>query len=279
MPRLIDSHVHLQDSRLFNRSDFQSRLKSASAAGVAGWICNGTAPTDWREVRALSTKFVEIHPSFGLHPWKIPQLSEASVESALVELDTLLEHTPSAGVGEIGLDKWIKAPEIQRQKAAFRAQLALAERYQRAVTIHCLQAWGHLLEILSETPPTVPFLIHSFAGPEEMLADLVELGAYFSLSPYFFHKRKRAQLELFNKTPLSRRLLETDAPDMAPPVGWGSPHLIDSASGAALHGPETLPFLFDHAHKAWNLSPEYTEQLLLENFRTWWSHDTAAAPR
>jgi TatD DNase family protein len=45
----------------------------------------------------------------------------------------------------------------------------------------------------------------------------VRAGAYFSLSPHFLHPRKARQRAAFQKVPLERLLLETDAPDMAPP--------------------------------------------------------------
>ena len=50
-----------------------------------------------------------------------------------------------------------------------------------------------------------------------MVPLFVKLGAYFSLSPYFGHSRKAAQLATFAIIPPDRLLAETDAPDMWPP--------------------------------------------------------------
>ncbi len=276
MPRLVDAHIHLQDPRLLGREDYSARLDLARRNGVTDWVCNGTSPADWPDVEELSTEVPGIHPSFGLHPWQIPQQTEADAEAALRELDALLQDTPAAGVGEIGLDKWIRDPQLERQKVAFRAQLALADKHKRSLTIHCLQAWGHLLEILKDNPPSTPFLLHSFGGPEELIPDFVELGAYFSLSPYFFHERKARQLQAFRNIPLSRCLLETDAPDMAPPLSWGC-NLFDAEQRSQpLQGPETLPQLFTRACDLWDISEEGLEERLRENFRNWWIHSDSA---
>ena len=51
-----------------------------------------------------------------------------------------------------------------------------------------------------------------------MIPSFVKLGAYFSLSPYFGHPRKAAQLETFAKVPLDRLLAETDLRDLIPAI-------------------------------------------------------------
>ena len=86
------------------------------------------------------------------------------------------------------------------------------------MTVHCLKAWGALLETLQgRALPETGFLLHSYGGPAEMVAALVELGGYFSFSGYFAHERKARQREVFRQIPLERILMETDAPDMLPP--------------------------------------------------------------
>ena len=102
------------------------------------------------------------------------------------------------------------------QKPVFIDQLNLARKSGRALTIHCLKAWGPLMEILSDhLPPR--FLMHSFGGSIEIARRLIPMGAYFSFSGYFLHLRKSAVLEVFKNLPRERILLETDAPDMRPP--------------------------------------------------------------
>lgn len=59
-----------------------------------------------------------------------------------------MQH-PHAIVGEIGLDK-LKGPSKQAQQQAFIAQLELASRYNRPVSVHCVRQYGLLLSLLSQ---------------------------------------------------------------------------------------------------------------------------------
>jgi TatD DNase family protein len=209
---MIDAHLHLQDSRLLAEAD--AIMDTCRPAGISRLIVNGTRPEDWPQVAELAERFPEVRESYGLHPWH--------VNEAPSEWEGLLEdhlQQGAIGIGEIGLDKWIRGHDIVRQKECFVTQVRMAVTHQLPVTIHCLQAWGHLLECLrSERLPRQGFLLHSYGGPAEMVDTFVELGAYFSVSGYFFHDRKRVALKTFvENVPRERLLLETDAPDMALP--------------------------------------------------------------
>ena len=115
------------------------------------------------------------------------------------------------------------------------AQLELAREMRRAVTIHCLKAWGPLIDALAECPPP-RFLMHSYGGSIETARRLLPLGAYFSFSGHFLHPRKAAALEVFRQLPHDRILLETDAPDMLPPD-----EIISHPLTGKLNHPANLP--------------------------------------
>ncbi len=75
-----------------------------------------------------------------------------------------LEAVPSA-VGEVGLDRWVKDYDLEQQREAFAWQLRLAAERNLPVSIHCLQAWGLLLDILRAEPrPRCGYLLHSYGG-------------------------------------------------------------------------------------------------------------------
>jgi TatD DNase family protein len=108
------------------------------------------------------------------------------------------------------------------------------------VSIHCLQAWGRLHELLRDHPrPAVGFLLHSFGGPTEMIPALARLGARFSFPGYYLHPRKARQREAFRHVPPDRLLLETDAPDQPLPADQVRFPLSD-AQGQPLNHPANL---------------------------------------
>ena len=210
---LFDAHNHLHDSRLDDIRE--AAIARLSGEGIRGAMVNGTSEADWPAVAALAARVPWVIPSFGLHPWHVPRRSSVWKET----LTSALDAHPGAGVGEIGLDRWIEGHDLPDQIDCFTWQLELAARRNLPVSIHCIQAWGALWDSLKRTPlPVRGYLIHAYGGPSEMLPGFVKRGAYFSFSPYFLHERKSAQREAFAAMPLERLLVETDAPDLAPPV-------------------------------------------------------------
>jgi len=279
--RLYDVHNHLQDERFGGR---QSELLAACAqAGVTAMVVNGSCEADWPSVLALArpsgradrpppalagTVVPRIIPSFGCHPW---YLHERTV-NWLKHLAHFLDAIPSV-VGEIGLDRWKPGLRYDGQEEVFVAQLRLAAERNRPVSIHCLQAWGRLLEILQTEPrPARGFLLHSYGGSMEMVTPFAELGAYFSLPGYFAHERKARQRETFQQVPLERLLIETDAPDQPLPAGRNffrdakTYPLTDSASGRILNHPANLAAVYAFATELRGATAEALSAQVEANF-------------
>ncbi|MCB1235134.1 MAG: TatD family hydrolase [Verrucomicrobiae bacterium] len=231
---MIDAHLHPQDPRL--ASSLEGCLAEARAAGVDGWIGNGTSEADWAAVADLARRWPGVHPCFGLHPWYVRDRSDRW-EARLREF---LAISSAVAVGEIGLDKWMRDPRIEDQEIVFRAQLRLAKELDLPAVIHCLKAWGRLLDVLGdEGPPPRGFLLHSHAGPAEMTADFLALGARFSFSGHFLAERKSAVREIFRTLPEDRILVETDAPDMRLPEELDR-FRLQSPAGEPLNHPANL---------------------------------------
>lgn len=207
-----DAHCHLQDERL--ATVYPSLQFAYEKRGVEGVIVNGTSELDWDAVKDVAADLSVVVPSYGLHPWKVAQRSERWQEKLLAYW-----QDPEAGVGEIGLDRWIRDFDIKDQLEVFLWQFRQGTALGKPISVHCLKAWGLLFDTLRSeaTRPENGFLLHSFGGPKEMIAPFASLGAYFSLSGYFAFNRKHAQQEAFKKVPLDRILIETDAPDMLGP--------------------------------------------------------------
>jgi TatD DNase family protein len=211
MNTLVDSHVHLQDEIFFD--DLDEVIIRAEREGIGGFICNGTQESDWQSVLNLSNTFSHVVPCFGLHPWFIASRTSDWIS----RLESILKDTPG-GVGEIGLDHWIKNRNDSEQEEVFRKQIELAIRLKRPAMIHCVRAWERLLSILNEySPMPISILIHAYSGSTELIQPLVNLGAYFSVSGSVFYEKNVSRRETVKHIPEDRILIETDSPDMTPP--------------------------------------------------------------
>lgn len=231
---LYDAHNHLQDERL---APHLAEVMAAVERGrVVRMVVNGSCEKDWPAVLALVRQYPQVFPSFGYHPWYVKERTEEWKEILTWHLD----QVPSA-VGEIGLDRWIEGFDLPQQEEVFTWQMQLAAERNLPATIHCLKAWGRLLELLETGPrPARGFLLHSYGGPSEMTAPLAKLGAYFSFPGYFAHERKLRQRETFRYVPPDRLLIETDAPDQLLPENLNAFPLTNSKSGEPINHPANL---------------------------------------
>src|SRR3954468_9945735 len=96
--RFYDAHNHLQDERFTNR---EALMETATEAGVARMVVNGSCEGDWPHVCELAQKYPQVLPSFGYHPWYLHERTK-DWQHTLIQF---LDSAPSV-VGEIGLDRW-----------------------------------------------------------------------------------------------------------------------------------------------------------------------------
>ncbi len=191
--KFYDAHNHLQDDRFGGRQG--ELLAACEKAGVARMVVNGACESDWPQVLALARENQIVLPSFGYHPWYLRERTP----DWLKNLEKFLDEIPSA-VGEIGLDRWKPDLPYDDQEEVFLAQLAMAAERNLPASIHCLQAWGRLHELLRDSPrPARGLVLHSFGGPAEMIPAFAKLGAYFSFPAIFCTNENCASAKLSKK--------------------------------------------------------------------------------
>jgi TatD DNase family protein len=252
---LIDAHNHLQDQRFGD--DLTGVLASMRDENIVHNIVNGTCEQDWPKVDSLHKAHPEqISPAFGLHPWKTGARSKEWQE----KLRHFLLENPQASIGECGLDLWMRDADINDQIEVLKVHMQLSREFERPLTIHCLKAWPQFIELLESSPPLPNFLLHAFNGPREHVASLCRQGAHFSFSGYFLHPRKQQTMLTFRHIPHDRLLIETDAPDMAPPEIFQGKYHRDN-----YHHPADLPITLIELAKLRGVSSHQYGDVIREN--------------
>lgn len=262
-PGLVDSHLHLQDYG--QQADIGAIIRQAEAVGVSHLVCNGTSEEDWPKLLDLAEKYPQIVPCFGLHPWFVNRRSEGWISI----LEDFLQNTVS-GVGEIGLDWLHIPPDKELQIEVFRIQLELARRFDRPVMVHCVKAWGMLMDILRDEPELPRgMLIHAYGGPADLVEPLVRMGAYFTFSgTVLLENRKRAR-EALAAVPIDRLLMETDAPYMLPPEKYRN-YQVDSSDGEVLNHPANLPGVLKGIAELLQMRHEELQEKVWQNAQTFY---------
>jgi TatD DNase family protein len=285
--RWFDAHNHLQDARL--GPEPERWVSIAATTGIAGMVVNGTSEADWPEVRRLAARCPSVIPAFGLHPWRV----SARSPGWRVKLVEFLDSTPQAVLGEVGLDRWIleQTPErclelgtgpcgpapLEVQLAVLEEQLDLAMERRLPVTLHCLKAWGPLMDCLRRRP-RLPrgFLLHSYGGSAEGVPEWVALGAYFSVSGHSLQPRKAPHAAVLRTIPRDRLLVETDAPDQSPPPEWVS-HPAADACGRPVNAPANLVRIAEGLAVLLDMAPSELAEHCEANWRRFFGRPRSTA--
>lgn len=239
MSKLIDAHCHLQarstslfcfsnpqsnenyirimnvqDERIQDEDALLSLITTAQHLGIEQFVINGCWQDDWQRVLSLSLSHPNtILPQLGLHPWWVGRRSS----DWLPRLRQFLIDNPSAGLGECGLDRGPKSPKdttFEQQLECFQAQLLLAEELRRPVSIHCVRAYGELLECLQRAKLTVPIVLHAWTGSGEMTKRFSKFpNIYFSFGGYITRLVPTKAIEMIRLVPRDKCLVESDSPD------------------------------------------------------------------
>lgn len=207
---LVDTHVHL------NFPDYAGDLAAVAEqwrqAGVGALVHACVHPREFPQMLGIAQAFPEVFLAVGLHP-----LEAGSWDPGLIgEMAACLGDPRVVAVGETGLDFYKANPDhVSLQEEAFRAQIALAQAYDRALIVHCREAAAATRQILGESRPE-RVVMHCWSGTPEETAWFVELGCAISFSGIVTFKNARQVQESVRVVPLEQLLVETDCPFLAP---------------------------------------------------------------
>jgi TatD DNase family protein len=223
----VDSHCHLPS--LTGGAD--AALARARDAGVDWLVCVGTDLATSREAIELARRHDDVLATVGLHPHDASRLAD--------EWDALAELARDervAAVGECGFDLHYEHSPRAAQEEAFRAQIRLAHELDRALVIHSREAWDDTFRVLHDEGVPARTVFHCFTGGPDEAARALELGAYLSFSGIVSFRGATDVRAAAAVAPSDRRLVETDAPYLAPEPHRGQenePALVE-AVGVAL---------------------------------------------
>ena len=204
---LFDTHAHILDDQFKEDLDQVIRNIYDNMALVVNIGCN---LEDCPRTVALAEQYDKVYAAVGLHPEDVKTYTPEGWDM----ICRLAEHPKVVGIGETGLDYYWDTSTKDAQKVLFEQHIDLAKQLHKPLVIHDREAHGDTLEILKKHKPKG--VLHCFSGSPETAEEILKLGMYIGLGGVLTFKNARKAVEVAEKLPLDRLLLETDCPYMAP---------------------------------------------------------------
>lgn len=208
---LIDthSHIHFPDYEL----EPEAVLSSATEDSVTKVLCVGCTLPDSKLAIEMAERHDNVWATIGLHPHEGQEYVHDDV--ALQEFRGLAGQPKVVGIGETGLDYYYNNSPKEDQKKLLRFQLNLAQEHDLPLVFHVRDAFHDFFAILDDFEG-VRGVVHSFTGTIAEMKEILRRGLYIGLNGIMTFTKDEKQLAMAKRVPLSKLLVETDAPFLTP---------------------------------------------------------------
>ena len=208
----IDTHAHLDAPELAH--DVDAVREQARAQGVVHCVLPAVERSNWDSVRLLAHRHGDSY-ALGIHPLYTGRAQDEDLE---LLAHTLQQHRADprlVAVGEIGLDYFVPGLDAERQQRFYRAQLALARRFDMPVILHVRRSADQLLKVLRQVKVRGG-IAHAFNGSLQQAQAFVALGFKLGFGGAVTYDRALQLRRLATELPLGSLVMETDSPDIPP---------------------------------------------------------------
>lgn len=213
----VDTHCHLDHH---DGLTVKEQVARAREADVTTMITVGTDMASSTQAVATARRFEGVWAAVGVHP---NDAMEATPH-VLDVIERLAQEEVTVAVGETGLDYYRDHTTPSQQEASFRAHIEIAKRQDRALVIHCRDAWKDCLDILVDQGAPERVVMHCFSGDVEVTRRCADAGWYLSFAGNVTFKNASALRDAAAAVPLELLLTETDAPFLTPHPHRGAPN-------------------------------------------------------
>ena len=205
----------------------------------------------------LAQKYPDILlASVGIHPQEL--------DNSPVELKKIVEqnYKKIVAIGECGLDFSEISKEspkfknmVKIQEEIFRAQIELAQKYNKPLIVHARRAVDETVEILKEYKD-LSGVFHCYAGGNKRIKKVVDLGLnwFFGIDGNLTYEIGLA--EVVKNIPIDRLVIETDSPYLTPVPFKGE-----------VNSPKNVIYIYEKVAEIWGKSFKETEEIIDGNAR------------
>lgn len=208
----VDTHTHLDGEEF--AADLDAVVLRAKAAGVAKVFIPAIDLSSVKSVLSVCDRYPDYaYPMIGLHPEEV----KADFRLVLSEIKRLITDRFIA-IGEVGLDYYWSREFEKEQLEAFEEQIGWAIEYGKPLMIHCRKGQNEMVRLLKKYERDLTGgVFHCFTGNECEAEELLQFDRFvLGIGGVLTFKKSHLPEVLPAAVPISRIVLETDSPYMAP---------------------------------------------------------------
>lgn len=208
---MIDTHCHLYLPELMGEVEMVH--KRAINAGVRRFFLPAIDSGTHEAMLSLEIAFPDsMHAMMGLHPCSVKEnyLDELKI------VEQWLSKRPFIAIGEAGLDFYWDKTFVKEQYEALQIQMEWAIRYERPIVLHTREAIQETIDLVRPmVQKGLRGVFHCFSGTYEEAGQIMDMGFYLGIGGVVTFKNAGLD-KVIAQTGLSKVVLETDAPYLAP---------------------------------------------------------------
>lgn len=238
---MVDTHAHAHFKAY--QDDYEEVIQRSLDKGTIVNLVGTQSDTSRKAVEVAET-FDNVYASVGLHPEHLFSKHVDEEETTFRSREESFDYeyykklcvSPKViGIGECGLD-FYRIPEgmtkemmLPKQKEVFLEHIRLAKETNLPMVIHCRAAHEELITLLNEVRPSasggkpLTGTIHCYTNNWANAQKYLDMGFYLGFTGVItfppYKKNPQAQedlLQVVQKMPSDRILLETDCPYLSP---------------------------------------------------------------
>ena len=211
---MIDTHSHIFSEEF--KEDLSEVIARAKEIGVEKIFMPNIDDTSVEDMLNVCQAYPDYcFPMIGFHPTSVE--GPDAIYKVREMKKHLVEGHPYIAVGEVGLDLYWNKTWLKEQQLILDEQIQWALEWNLPLVIHCREAFPELFQVLEPYKHTeLTGVFHSFTGTVDEARELMDYSRFMVGINGVVTFKKSTLPEVLKEVPLTKLVLETDSPYLAP---------------------------------------------------------------
>ena len=211
---MIDTHSHIFSEEF--QDDLPEVIARAREVGVEKIFMPNIDDTSLHAMLDVANRYPDYcYPMLGFHPTSVE--GPEAIYKVREMKGRLVSGHPYIAIGEVGVDLYWDKTWLKEQQQVLDEQIQWALEWDLPLVIHCREAFPELFQVLEPYKNTpLSGVFHSFTGTADEACQLMDYPRFMVGVNGVVTFKKSTLPEALREVPLSRVVLETDSPYLAP---------------------------------------------------------------